>query len=181
MAVRCSLDVASLMSNEGTELEPVCSIEHLEFHEQYLSKYIQLADAKAGAAAAALAAVLGALLTWEPWLQTLVSPSLTQDFGVTVLSALFLTGGAAMTFLVIIPRGPRGGEGLIAWDAVAAMTEEDFERAIREAGAAGLARERLGHCHALARVCRQKYRSLRWGLWSGGVGLALGLIVRLTL
>ena len=169
------------MSAEGTDVEPGFSVEFLDFHEQYLSKYIQLADAKAGAAAAALTAVLGAMLTWDPWVGALTSPALSWGFGIAVLGALLLVGGAVMTFLVIVPRRPRASEGLIAWDAVAAMSEEGFAGAVRAAGPMGLARERLGHCHALARVCRQKYRWLRWGLRTGGAGLMLALLARLAL
>jgi hypothetical protein len=166
---------------EGNDIEPACSADFLDFHEQYLSKYIQFADAKAGAAAAALTVALGAMLAWDPWIGALRSPTPTWTFGLSALGALLLVGGAVMTFLVIVPRRPRASKGLIAWDAVTGMDAKGFVEAVRAAGPGGLARERLGHCHALARVCRQKYRWLQWGLWTGGVGLALAFIARLIL
>lgn len=166
---------------EEIEKMPVCSTEFLDFHEQYLSKYISHADAKAGAAAAVLTAVIGAMVSWEPGVEALMAPALTWGFILPALAALLLTAGAIMTFLVFVPRRPRINKGLIAWDAVAGMNEEGFIRAVRAAGPIGLARERLGHCHALARVNRSKYWWLQWGLWIGGIGLILAAVVRLVL
>ncbi len=156
-------------------------IEFATFHEGYLSRYIQLADAKAGSVLVIVAAAIGyalgqddvaSALHWDGhWCRTLLA-------GITILS---LATSGTLAFLVIVPRTPTLGNGLIFWDDVAKLQQGDFLERIRASGQDGIARERLAHSHALAGVCRSKYIWLRRSMPFGAVGLVGAFLCRVLL
>lgn len=156
-------------------------IEFATFHEGYLSRYIQLADAKAGSVLVIVAAAIGYALGQDNvaaalhgdghWCRTLLAST-------TILS---LATSGALAFLVIAPRTPTPGNGLVFWEDVAELQQGDFVGRVRASGQDGLARERLAHSHALAGVCRDKYLWLRRAMPFGAVGLVGAFLCRVLL
>jgi hypothetical protein len=155
------------------------SEELLGFYEQYYSKYIALADTKAGVAATVLTVVIGANVTWDPWRVALLDCS-APFHELTVVSSLLLFLSTFLTFMVFAPRRPRA-KGLIFWESVARMSEVEFTESMLSADRAALTEERLGHSHALARTCSRKYAMLRWGLWLSVLGVTTTVICRTLL
>lgn len=149
-----------------------------DFHEQYVSKYIQLADAKAGTVIVAVSVVIGYLFGSKETMAVLHAPGMGWSFGVAFLSILLLTGSAGCAALVVWPRTGGVPHNLIFWERVAAMERQDFLDAVGQAGSADLARERLKHCHAIAATCTRKYRWLRASFVLGGIALVLSGVGR---
>jgi len=155
-------------------------LEFATFHEGYLSRYIQLADAKAGTALVVTAGTLGYLLGQESFVSALKWTTGPVISGVAIASAVLLTTSSLLSFVVIAPRGSKPGASLVFWSDVARLKSTDFVDAVRAAGLDGLARERLSHSHALAGICAKKFWWLRGSLLVGGVGLVFSLAFRLV-
>lgn len=156
-------------------------LEFATFHEAYLSRYIQLADAKAGTALVFTGGTLGYLLGQDPFLAALRLQSTCPMSILAVLSGLLLSGSAVLSFVVIAPRGSKPGTGLVYWEDVARLTATEFIEAVHGTGPDGLARERLSHTHTIAGICERKYRWLRRALGLGAAGLVAALICRMTM
>ncbi len=65
-----------LDASENTEAHS----KFAEFHEQYVSKYIQLADAKAGAWFAVVSGVCVYLYTWNDFFNVITHPAYNRSF-----------------------------------------------------------------------------------------------------
>jgi hypothetical protein len=140
-----------------------------DFHQAYVSGYIQLADAKAGAVFTVAGGVLGYLLSQAGFRENLLS-SAPNYLATATLAALCAT--FALAFAVIRPRG-LNGTGPVFFGSVAQYERDQYLALIESLSAEQLARERLAHCHALSIVCRKKYSYLRVSIWAGLAGLLL--------
>lgn len=136
-------------------------LEFATFHEGYVSRYIQLADAKAGTALIIIATTLGYLLSIDRFVSALLLHSNCRNSALAIATTLMLTGSGCWSFFVIAPRGGSRGNSLIYWSDVARRQTRDFVDAVQAAGLEGIAREHLEHAHAIAKICDRKYRSLR--------------------
>ena len=154
--------------------------EFATFHEGYVSRYIQLADAKAGTALVITAGTLGYLLGQDAFVAALAFRSNSWLALLAYLGGLPLAVSSALFFHVIAPRGSKPGKGLVYFDDVARRSAGEFVDAVRSAGAEDLARERLEHAHAIAGVCRRKYIWLRRAMFSAGLGLVAALVWRMV-
>jgi hypothetical protein len=150
-------------------------IQFADFHEQYASKYIELADAKAGATFAVTAGILVYLID-KPVLMTLLkNPNMELHFVILALALVTLTVSAALAFAVVAPRltsSPR--DGFVFWGTVAGLrSASEFIRRATEATAAGLTAARLSHCYDLCCVCSKKYKLLAWSMRIALVGVVM--------
>jgi hypothetical protein len=153
-------------------------LEFATFHEGYVSRYIQLADAKAGTALVVTGGVLGYLLGQDGFVAELTLRSGYWEAALAIAAGLALAVSAVLCFAVIAPRGSKPGTSLVYFGDVARRQTADFVDAVRTAGVDGLVRERLGHTHAISGICRRKYGLLRVALGSGAAGLVAALVWR---
>ena len=109
-------------------------LEFATFHEGYVSRYIQLADAKAGTALVVTAGTLGYFLGQDAFVAALrlQGPSILRPLAYA--SGALLALSAIMAFATIAPRGSKAGTGLVYWNDVAARTKERFIEDVRGAG-----------------------------------------------
>jgi hypothetical protein len=146
------------------------------FHEQYVTKYIQLADAKAGATFTVCSGVFAYLWTRDTFIDAVVHARTWCLFAVSLGALILLAAGSAMAFYVIAPRLARSGNDLVFWKSVAALPRRDsLAEAVLTSSRERLARERLHHCYDLSKVCASKYLWLRRAMITGAVGLAAAL------
>lgn len=167
-----------LVSTNAAKLETIHN-EFAEFHEGYISRYIELADTKAAwafaIASGSIAYIVGSELPGFlaiPWSLRWIS------FIVTV--ALFLAS-ATYSFLVIAPRLGSSGETVVYFEAVAKRkSADDYVKDVASKNEAELAEARLKHCYDISRICTRKYGFLRRAALLGVPALA-GLGVMLFL
>lgn len=134
-----------------------------DFHEGYLSRYIALADTKAGVALTINAGLLGFMATRSEWW----SAAKADTFVLALLLAngLVPIAAGAWSLWTIMPRRSKSSEGLIFWRSVRAHPcENAYISAVEAVTPAALARERLSHSWALAGVAEKKYDHLFWSL-----------------
>lgn len=159
------------MSFSTLTAQDECDRQFLDFHEQYVSKYIQLADAKAGFAIAVASALLAYLLSEDDMLKVLRAPSVTWTFAIVAASDGMTALSAACSFLVIVPRRPASGQGFVFWRQVAEMKSgTNFAARVRLATPIERNNERFAHSYALSSVCDRKYDWLRWSMLIGSAG-----------
>lgn len=156
-------------------------LEFAGFHEEYLSRYIQLADTKAGTALVVVAATLGYLLGLDKFVSALCLHGTWPTSGLAISTSILLSAAGAASFAVIAPRGTPPGNGLVYWEDVAGRSRDQFVADVGAAGTDGLAMERLRHTYILSTICRRKYRVLRAALWAGALGLCGALACRLII
>lgn len=156
-------------------------LEFATFHEGYISRYIQLADAKAGSALVVVAATLGYLLGTDKFVSAISFEASSSRSILAAVTLLSLAASGCLSFFVIAPRGTRPRRSLVYWSDVARIPVAEFVEAVQSEGADGIARERLEHAHAIAGICARKYRWLRVALIVGAVGVAGSLVCRMVL
>lgn len=159
--------------------------EHADFatfHEGYIRHYIALADTKAGVIFALAAGIIGYLLNDKETRATILAPSCSSEFVVTILALASLGIVAALTFFVVAPRlSAPSGEGLVFFGAVAKRaSSEDFLSEIRASSEDQLIEERLKHCFDTASVCFRKYELLKAAIWLTPISLLFTLFAVLT-
>lgn len=155
-------------------------LEFATFHEGYISRYIQLADAKAGSALVVTAGALGYLLGQETYVAALRLQSGYLEAILALVAGLCLATSAALSFGVIAPRHSKPGTSLVYFADVARRQPAEFIEAVKSAGADGLAHERLVHTHTISGICTRKYTLLRWVLSVGAGGLLAAFLWRLA-
>lgn len=147
------------------------------FHEQYVTKYIQLADAKAGATFTICSGAFAYIWTRDVFVDAILSGHGSAFVVVSATALLLLAAGGAMAFFVIAPRLARSGKDIVFWKSVAELPQRNcLADAVLGSSQERLARERLCHCYDLSRVCASKYRWLRRAMLTGALGLIAALI-----
>lgn len=145
-----------------------------EFHEEYVSRYIALADTKAAWMFTITAGLVAYLCGHENYLQVLISPELSFAYCSKATAMLALVLSALFSFLVIVPRAPTSGEGIVYFKTVASKpSAKAYIDSVGKKNTSELASARLAHCFDISRVCTRKYRSLRISMWVGLGGLLL--------
>lgn len=137
--------------------------EFAAFEEEYLGRYIGLADSKAVFVFGGAAALVGYLFTQAGARAGLLAPSWSPVFVLLTLSVLFLVGSALHAFGVVAPRlGTSHPKGMIFFHTVAAKTSAaDYVQEVRALSDDEITEARLAHCFDLSVVCSRKYRTLR--------------------
>lgn len=143
-----------------------------DFHSSYVTGYIQLADAKAGATFAVAAGVIAYLLNSTKFADAV---KLTQHWSVVSVALggfVLLVGSALMSFLVILPRTPKGGDDSVFWKSVADLPSAGaFVQRVRQLDDRRMLAQRLSHSFNLSRACASKYDWLRRAMLAGAIGL----------
>lgn len=148
------------------------------FHEGYVRHYIALADTKAAwvftVASAAIAFIFGRTASKTE----LLDPQWSMATALVWSAAAFLCLSALFSFSVIRPRKPSScGDGIVFFAQVAGKANaKAYGSEVGSYDKASLTAARLEHCYDVSRVCASKYASLRLGIWSGLVGIALTLL-----
>jgi hypothetical protein len=158
-------------------------IEFASFTHQYIRDFIALADQKATfffTGATALLAFLYSKNVSVRWLKPVMTWHVLDALAFVAMGAL--AGGAFLSLLVIIPRTPGSRRGFLFWEAIAEYESgRQYADELWLLSPPSLFQVKATHCFALAKVCRRKYRMLRYALWTGAVGLAAALGVFLFL
>lgn len=157
-------------------MNPEELIKFADFHEQYTSKYIALADGKATLIVAFSGAFFGYLVSNEIFAASIefTRPLLSVLIG---LSLLLLGASFFFAFLAIWPSRRRSGRDIVFWRAVAAYpTAQDYVVDLDKVTAETLAEHRLVHCYDLSRVCAAKYDRLSISLSSGFGGIVFAVL-----
>ena len=159
---------------------------HAAFAEsvhQYIREYIRFADQKATfvfTGATALLAFLYKNGVSGRWLKPIMQWNILDT--VAFVAMIALAAGALVTLWVVIPRTPGSRRGFVFWEAIAEYgSGREYADELWRLSTPSLFQVKAEHCLDLARVCRQKYRLLRCGLWICAVGLAASLVVFLFL
>jgi len=124
---------------------------------EYLSHYVRNADAKAGVLVAANLTIGAFLLAHQP---TGFCASIVHwlAIGLLVLSALF--GG-----LVVYPRTPSSGDGLIFWeDILSRRGPEQYQEELKGLDQKKVEGEYAIQNYYVSQVLRKKHNWIRWCL-----------------
>ncbi len=148
------------------------------FHESYVRHYIALADTKAGVVFTLAAGIIGYLVNNDDIQDTILAPSCSAEFVISILAFLFLGLVTALAFLVIAPRlTVSSNEGLVFFGAVAKKaTGEIYLRELAASTEQSLTEARLKHCYDTAKICSRKYDFLKKAIWLTPPSLLLALL-----
>ena len=114
------------------------------------------------------------------WLKPLMQWNILDTIAFVAMAALSL--GAFLALLVVIPRTSGSRRGFLFWEAVAEYESgRQYFDDLWRLSPPSLVQVKVEHCYEMAKVCRRKYRMLRYALWCGAVGLAGSLFVFLFL
>ncbi|MFC4309095.1 Pycsar system effector family protein [Steroidobacter flavus] len=144
-----------------------------EFHQGYVSNYIQFADTKAAWIFAIAAGLVVYILDKNDLKTLLCPPDQNLYLWALVATAALLIASAVFSFLVVLPRLPASGEGIVSFFSVAKKPSADsYVREIASMTDAALTEARLKHSYTISGVCRRKYAHLRCAFITGMLGLA---------
>ena len=157
-------------------------LQFAEQTHQYIRDFIKLGDQKATfffTGATALLAFLYRNGVSARWLRPVMDWNILDVFAFVAMVALAI--GAVMALVVIIPRTPGSRRGFVFWEAIAEYDSgRQYADDLAMMSTGSLYQIKAEHCFDLARVCRSKYKFLRFALWIGAIGLAASLLVFLT-
>ena len=138
--------------------------DHVDFTEQYISKYISLADTKAMWGFTIGSAALLYLVNIVD-LTEMKFDSLVEFLALFVVGGigLALIYGCAMAYLTIYPNVKSSpSDDLIFFGSIAKVkSAEVYSGKVLATSSEDLVKARLVHCHDLAKVCDQKYQALK--------------------
>ena len=147
-----------------------------DFHQGYVSQYIQLADAKAGVVITVSGALIGYLLSHATFAAAIGVGSLMSWLCLATIVAL--VASFLLAFWAVRPRGGRP-TGPIYFASVARFEDaEAYRKHVASMSERELAEARLDHCYAISKIADEKYLALRWAMLAalvGAVGTALSL------
>jgi hypothetical protein len=154
-----------------------------DFHEEYVSKYIQSADVKAAWVFAAATSILTVLFSQTGLSKMILVPD-ENIWSLLLIAAAMLCFliAAISSFLVILPRLKDSGEGLIYFASVAEKkTDRQFAFDVSQKSSDELTDLRLRHTYDLSKVCKRKFELLVYAFRAMGTGILIGLILSLIL
>jgi len=139
-----------------------------EFHQGYVSHYIELADTKASWAFAIAGGAI-AYIVGNSSLQTAVHTGGWPILILSITAISLLLVSATCSFLVIAPRlANTPGEGVVYFGAVSQRASADqYVESIAAKNESQLIEARLKHCYDISKVCTQKYEYLRKAILTG--------------
>jgi hypothetical protein len=143
-----------------------------EFHQGYVTGYIEFADTKASWVFTITAGLLAYIFSSNEIRMILFLPGWNVLFLLVAATVLLLVLSAVFSFLVISPRFSRSGEGVVFFGSVAKKESADtFVREIAAMGEPALTEARLKHSYDISRICARKYGHLRVAFWTGILAL----------
>lgn len=143
-----------------------------EFHEGYVRHYIALADTKASLIFGASSALSGYLLVNKAF-RSIANYGLSSFTSVSaILAAVLLMVGSLFAIAVIMPRLPRGAEGIVFFGAVSRYKNSgEYLELVKAQTEDRLTSARIEHCYGTSKICSKKYKSLRTSMWLSAIGL----------
>jgi hypothetical protein len=151
--------------------------EFADFHEDYLTHNIMLADSKAGVLATATAGLVGFLLSQSQFRAALAAQSFTIDWWLSRATVTTLGLAFILAFIVIAPRIDRSARNPANFAQVAKLpSAKQFLADLDERGPDGIAEWRITNCFETAKVCALKYTYLRRAMFLAALGALLTAI-----
>lgn len=156
-------------------------IEFADQTHQYIREYIQAADQKAAfffAAFGVIVAYSNSIGVLDAWVVN-ISTWGPSEFIIFIHAALILNA-ALCCLWVVKPRLSGSKKGIIFFKSIAEYESADgFVTEFSESQISKLLVEKLQHTYEISKVCRDKYAVLGIGLWTGGIGTSLLMLVLL--
>lgn len=173
--------VGEILANQASQLENA-HLSFADFHQNYVTGYIQLADTKATwvfAVASGLIAYVFSDSSIQGAIQFQGWDWLTVLICVTVV---LLVSTAVLSFVVIAPRLSRSRDGVVFFGSVATRASPDeFVREVAGMGESALIEARLRHGYDISKICARKYRFLTAAFRTGFFALiGMSFVVLLT-
>lgn len=139
-----------------------------DFEEGYLRHYIAFADTKAAVVFGVTSTLIGFLLANKNYISLIESGVYNVATLLAVLACMGLAVSAIFAISVVIPRLPKGAEGIIFYGAIQRLASGDaYQRKVKACGEDDLIDARLDHCYTLSGICWKKYICLRAAIWIG--------------
>ena len=160
--------------------------EFCTFHEDYVSRNIQLADTKAALVLLAFSSVIALSLRDPQFMEAMRKGfplSVSRPFSLQsflALASFFLCGvGIALAFWVVLPRfdtGRQAGQkaGYTFWKDVSSRARGDlaaYVQVMKSLSDEALLDDRLHHLAQLSRICSRKMSLLPFSMWIGALGV----------
>lgn len=164
--------------------------EFCDFHEEYVSRNIYLADAKAGLSLVTFSSAIALILQNDQFLAQiratagrLWTPGTAFNWSGSFewVGVALCAWGTILCFWVLMPRfegrEPGFPRGYTYWGDVAAHhhapSPNCYADAVFRLDPATLLRDRLDHLHQLSIICARKMSLLAWSMRLGGSGVAI--------
>jgi hypothetical protein len=174
-------EIGDIVSTNTPRLEEAHG-SFADFHQGYVTSYIQFADTKAAWVFAVMSGLLAYLFGKDDLRAMLFNPQWSVFFLLIVATVVLLILSAFFSFIVIAPRLSTSGEGVVFFSSVAKRISADvYVRDIASMSAAALTEARLKHSYDISRICARKYGHMRRAYWIGILALGLMAVVTLSL
>jgi uncharacterized membrane protein len=148
--------------------------EFAEFQEGYVRHYISLADTKAAVVFGICTSLLAYVLSNDEYRKFLGDGFATFTSTAAIGVGILLLIAASLSAWVVIPRLPRGAEGIVFFGAVRNFKNgQTYRAALSSCSEAQLTSARIDHCYTTSKVCWRKYMVLRAAIWCSIVGIVL--------
>lgn len=153
------------------------AIHHTDFagfQEGYVRHYIALADTKAAVVFGVCSSLVGYILANREYRQLIQDGFSKPDSFTALVVGAALVLAASLSLSVVIPRLPKGAEGLVFFGAVNNFKDgQTYRAAISACTESQLTAARIDHCYTTSKVCWRKYTVLRASIWAAIVGIVL--------
>jgi pycsar effector protein len=148
----------------------------VQYVHDYICDFIKFADQKAAfifAGASAFLALVynqGGRAIWHMAL----GAWRTREWLAGV--AIVLTvASAVLAILAVAPRLKGARRGVIYWSSISGYSDAaEYRAALANLDLRGVTDEISRHCYELSRITKRKYELLKWAMWTGMAGLAVG-------
>ncbi len=147
---------------------------------KYIREFISIADNKAQWYIAFASAFL-AWMNTQKIFTVFWSIKAAEWRSADILTLIAIIGLSVCIFfslLTIIPRLKGSKKGIVYFASIAEHeTCNDYLADVLRKKDQDIVIEKLRHVYELARVCNGKFNTLKFAVWSGGIGLAAGILL----
>lgn len=148
-----------------------------DFEEQYITKYIRMADAKAGATLILSGGSLAYFVNDRVFRDDLKYNFLSLEWVAAAATTVLLALSTYFAFRVIAPRTPTSGQSVVFWRDIAGHLDAAvYSQMVRSLTADQMAIARLRHVFDLSKACNAKYEVLQRAMFLGIVGILAGAL-----
>lgn len=132
----------------------------------YLNTYVHIADAKAAALVAGNLVALGVIMSHT-------GGARNSDTLFHLMAVTFFMFAAGTSALVLFPRMPKGGKGLIFWEDIRTYTSvAEYQDAVRKLDLQTVEENFAYQNFYVSRVLHRKHILLRWAILFSASGAA---------
>lgn len=144
-------------------------LEFGKFEHEYINKYIDAADRKAGVTFTITSAILIYLVEGSDTLAWLPTLTVSLVDVISLSSAFLFLTSSVCSFMVIYPRLGGAAEGFVYWGSVSRReASQQYRDEILSKSLETLVSARLEHSYELAKICTRKFElislSMRFGI-----------------